>query len=85
MKTVSTIINLSNIRLEGIMTILPLEKTQKERESLFLKTKKIRDDISKKHKIPLELSMGMSGDYRDAIACGSTLIRVGSKIFGTRE
>ena len=84
MKTVSTIINLSNIKLEGIMTILPLEKTQKERESLFLKTKKIRDDISKKHKIPLELSMGMSGDYRDAVACGSTLIRVGSKIFGTR-
>ena len=66
------------------MTILPLEKTQKERELLFLKTKKIRDDISKKHKIPLELSMGMSGDYRDAIACGSTLIRVGSKIFGKR-
>lgn len=84
MKTVSTIINLSNIKLEGIMTILPRKKTQKERECLFLKTKKIRDYISKKHKTPLELSMGMSGDYRDAIACGSTLIRVGSKIFGTR-
>ena len=84
MKTVSTIINLSNIKLEGIMTILPLKKTQRERECLFLKTKKIRDHISKKHKIPLELSMGMSGDYRDAIACGSTLIRVGSKIFGIR-
>ena len=30
------------------------------------------------------LSMGMSGDYETAIACGATLVRVGSAIFGTR-
>ena len=31
------------------------------------------------------LSMGMSGDYADAIACGSTMIRVGTAIFGARD
>ena len=31
------------------------------------------------------LSMGMSGDYQDAIACGSTMIRVGTAIFGARN
>jgi uncharacterized pyridoxal phosphate-containing UPF0001 family protein len=30
------------------------------------------------------LSMGMSGDYEDAIACGSTLVRIGSALFGSR-
>ena len=31
------------------------------------------------------LSMGMSGDYADAIACGSTMIRIGTAIFGARD
>ena len=84
-KETPKIIKLSNIKLEGIMTILPLNKTKKERKILFLKTKKIKDTISRKHNIPLELSMGMSKDYQEAIECGSTLIRVGSKIFGNRK
>ena len=82
---ISKIINLSNIKLEGIMTILPLNKTKNERKALFLKTKRIRDEISRRHKIPLELSMGMSQDYHEAIKYGSTIIRVGSKIFGNRK
>jgi len=76
--------SLSNIRLEGIMTILPQNKSKEERKKLFLKTKKIRDNISRQQKKPLELSMGMSQDYKEAIECGSTFIRVGSKIFGNR-
>lgn len=78
------ILTLSNIKLEGIMTILPLNKTNQQQQQLFLKTKKIKEDISRKHKITLELSMGMSNDYKQAIECGSTVIRVGSKIFGKR-
>jgi len=46
----------------------------------------VRDQLSGSFKIPLlTLSMGMSGDYESAIACGSTLIRVGSALFGERE
>ena len=75
----------ANIKLEGIMTILPQNKKKEERKELFLKTKKIRDDIARRCKIPLELSMGMSQDYKEAIECGATIIRVGSKIFGNRQ
>ena len=55
------------------------------KKKLVLKTKKIRDDISRQEKKLLELSMGMSQDYKEAIECGSTFIRVGSKIFGERS
>jgi len=36
-------------------------------------------------KMPLELSMGMSEDYKQAITMGSTNVRIGSKIFGSRR
>ena len=84
-KEIPKIIKLSNIKFEGIMTILPQNKTKKERKALFLKTKKIKDTISSKYKRPLELSMGMSKDYQEAIECGATLIRVGARIFGDRK
>ncbi len=84
-KETPKIINLSNIKLEGIMTILPLNKTKKDRKRLFIKTKTLRDTLSRKYNTPLELSMGMSNDYQEAIECGSTLIRIGSKIFGNRK
>lgn len=84
-KEIPRIIKLSNIKLEGIMTILPIEKNKEERKSLFNKTRKIKNEISSVYKIKLELSMGMSGDYKEAIECGSTQIRVGSKLFGKRK
>ena len=46
--------------------------------NLFLKCKEFKDDFN-------ILSMGMSGDYQTAIECGSTMIRVGSSIFGARD
>ena len=42
-------------------------------------------DIYKKHKQMNTRSMGMSGDYKIAIDCGSTMIRIGSTIFGNRN
>ena len=67
------------------MTILPQNEKNKTKTELYKKTKKIRDEISKSHKIDLELSMGMSEDYKIAIECGATIIRVGTKLFGTRK
>ena len=47
--------------------------------------RRLRDDMEKRFGLPLpELSMGMSGDYREAIEEGATLIRVGTDIFGPR-
>ena len=44
----------------------------------------IREKINDNVKVDC-LSMGMSDDYMDAIACGSTMIRVGTAIFGARD
>ena len=57
----------------------------------FERLRSCRDRVLKSVELPdevvedFELSMGMSGDFESAIACGSTSIRVGSKIFGARE
>jgi uncharacterized pyridoxal phosphate-containing UPF0001 family protein len=45
---------------------------------------KILRELAKKNNLA-QLSMGMSGDYIQAIKCGSTFLRVGSKIFGERS
>ena len=50
----------------------------------MIKTKKITEKISKNNNMSLEISMGMSGDYMDAIKNGATMVRVGSKLYGSR-
>ena len=84
-KNINKIIELPHLIVEGIMTILPINQTEKETKRLYNKTKKIRDEISKTHNIDLELSMGMSNDYKTAIKCGATLVRIGTKLFGGRK
>jgi len=64
----------SNIKIEGLMCIPPNNINP---EPFFNKMLSIRDSLSSS----LSLSMGMSGDYREALKMGSNLIRVGSKIF----
>ncbi len=81
---VEEIITLSNISLEGIMTILPNNIDENKRNQLFTKTKTLTEKISKDHNLPLEISMGMSGDYQAAIENGATMVRVGSKLYGPR-
>ncbi|MBV67699.1 MAG: YggS family pyridoxal phosphate-dependent enzyme [Candidatus Marinimicrobia bacterium] len=82
---VEEIINLSSIKLEGIMTILPNNIDDNKKNQLFTKTKKITEKTSKMYSMPLEVSMGMSGDYEAAIEKGSTMVRVGSKLYGPRK
>ena len=73
-----------NITIEGIMTILPFEITNQEKEKLYIKTKKLKDIISVKIKSCVELSMGMSSDYLCAAQCGATMVRIGTSLFGAR-
>ena len=64
------------------------QRVQKAGEFISLlnnETKKIKDEISKSHNRTLELSMGMSNDYKTAIKCGSTMVRIGTKLFGERK
>ena len=69
----------------GLMTMAPLAATGSELMSIFgrLAAERTRLETRFGRKLSL-LSMGMSGDYREAIACGSTVVRLGTCIFSDR-
>ena len=69
----------------GFMTIAPFDPENKNTAKETLQSLKIRDEMSFAFGRPFsELSMGMSGDLDEAISEGSTMIRVGSALFGER-
>jgi hypothetical protein len=74
-----------NLRVDGLMTIAPLSADTTVARRAFANLRSIRDRLAAESGSPLaELSMGMSGDMDDAIAEGSTIVRVGSALFGPR-
>ena len=78
----------SGIRVRGLMAIPPICENSTDNHKFFQEMCKILVDIKEKkyHNVCVDImSMGMSGDYADAIACGSTMIRVGTAIFGERN
>ena len=74
------------IRVEGLMTIAPYAPEDLDvARSAFAKLRNLRDRLSDEFKVELnELSMGMTLDLEQAIEAGSTMIRVGSALFGNR-
>lgn len=78
----SSIVQLPNLECRGLMTMTPLTATAAERLACFNGLRLLRDQLVGEHGLPLpELSMGMSGDWREAIHCGATMVRIGSEIF----
>lgn len=76
----------TNLRVDGLMTIAPLSEDPAVARGTFRNLRAIRDDLAARFGVPLaELSMGMSGDLEAAIAEGSTMVRVGSALYGARE
>lgn len=79
---------LKNIRIVGLMGMATFTNNQKQIEKEFKHLKNIFDNLQNQPKTqnlqPTTLSMGMSGDYKLAISCGSTMVRIGSSIFGGR-
>ncbi|NEQ44427.1 MAG: YggS family pyridoxal phosphate-dependent enzyme [Leptolyngbya sp. SIOISBB] len=78
---------LQHLKIVGLMTIPPLESSIAEVEAIFRQAQMLIDQINQQEFDRLhlsELSMGMSGDYPVAIATGSTMIRLGSTLFGDR-
>ena len=69
------------------MTIAPFSRDNKSIPRIvFSRLRELRDQMESMYKISLkELSMGMSGDLDEAINEGSTMIRVGSALFGNRS
>jgi pyridoxal phosphate enzyme (YggS family) len=75
-----------HLQLDGLMTIAPLSDDPAVARRTFANLRTIRDQLAARSGAPLrELSMGMSGDLDAAIAEGSTLLRVGSALYGARE
>ena len=71
---------LKNISLTGLMTINPKGLSSKENSGLFKKCRALADSLQLS-----DCSMGMSGDWEEAIDAGSTWLRLGSLIFGGRS
>ncbi len=79
---------LENIRIVGLMGMATFTNNQNQIKKEFQNLKTIFDKVSqlKTENCQLKtISMGMSGDYQLAIECGSTMIRIGSSIFGNRN
>lgn len=78
----------SNICIRGLMAIPPISHNSGENRKFFQKMFQLSVDITNKIEDNVKvdcLSMGMSGDYLDAIARGSTMVRIGTAIFGERH
>ena len=78
--------NCPRLTLEGLMTMAPFSENPEDARPYFRRLREMRNALETKLNIGLpRLSMGMSGDYADAIAEGATMIRVGTAIFGPRN
>jgi pyridoxal phosphate enzyme (YggS family) len=74
-----------NLQLDGLMTVAPLSDDPAVARRAFAALHALRGQLAQKFSAPLPvLSMGMSGDLAAAAAEGSTLVRVGTALFGAR-
>jgi PLP dependent protein len=79
--------DLKHLHVRGLMTVAPLDNNPETARRCFRRLRTLRDELTRQYpRIDLqELSMGMSGDFEIAIEEGSTLVRVGTALFGARE
>jgi len=81
-----SIIGVANVRLDGLMTMPPPSDDPETSRPYFEALRALRDRLTDELGQPLPvLSMGMSGDFEVAIACGATHVRIGTAIFGPRS
>ncbi len=84
-ETVNRVIE-SDLNLEGFLTVGPLGKGETEQRKAFSSLREIRNNLEKRCGIQLPvLSMGMSDDFGIAILEGSTMVRLGRRLFGSRK
>ncbi|HNQ27618.1 MAG TPA: YggS family pyridoxal phosphate-dependent enzyme [Aquaticitalea sp.] len=79
---------MANIKITGLMGMATFTDDEKQIKKEFQYLKSVFDKYKQLQASNLKLetlSMGMSGDYQLAIDCGSTMVRIGSSIFGTRK
>ena len=78
----SKICGYTNCNVVGLMNIAPLEVSEAELSELFGQMRDLKSELEKTFNLELnELSMGMSNDYKIAVKNGSTMLRIGRKLF----
>ena len=78
----SKICNYNNCEVAGLMNIAPIDASVDELKTLFTQIKDLKSELERNFNIDLkELSMGMSNDYKIAVSCGATMLRIGRKLF----
>lgn len=88
-KLLEAALSKQHLQIDGLMTIAPLgatpEETADHAKRTFTTLRSLRDDLVARSGHPLpQLSMGMTGDLEYAVAAGSTMVRVGTALFGAR-
>ena len=79
------LLRFGRVEIEGLMAIPPLAAEPEQTRPYFAGLRELRDALEREFAVRLpQLSMGMSSDFSLAVAAGSTMIRVGSAIFGDR-
>ncbi|MCH3885147.1 YggS family pyridoxal phosphate-dependent enzyme [Tenacibaculum aquimarinum] len=76
---------LKNINVVGLMGMATFTDNQQQLQNEFLSLKNFFEELNTQNLELKTLSMGMSGDYKLAIENGSTMVRIGSSIFGSRN
>ena len=80
------VISQGNLRLDGFMTVGPITDSEREIRNAFANLRTLSENARMKTGLTLPtLSMGMSGDFELAILEGSTMIRIGTLLFGPRD
>lgn len=81
----ATALEAENLQWQGLMGMAPCAEDDVVRKC-FMRLAEARKALEREYNILLpELSMGMSGDFRIAIACGATMVRIGTALFGERD
>jgi PLP dependent protein len=78
--------SLGHLEMRGLMTVAPFDENPETARACFRRLRLLQEELAQKHpRLNFgELSMGMSGDFEIAIEEGSTLVRIGTAIFGAR-
>lgn len=82
------LLELKNVTIKGVMGMATFTDDKEQIKKEFQYLKQVSENLKQLNTVNCQLqtvSMGMSGDYKLAIECGSTMIRVGSSIFGVRN
>jgi len=78
-------LSLRGLRVEGVMTMAPLDADERTLRTTFSEARKVRDMLVAIGHPASELSMGMSNDYEIAAEEGATMMRLGTVLFGARH